>query len=223
MSGTRFRPPIVRKPRCAGNRTRDFWICNQELWLLDLRGIQITGRISFYRCVCASPLLNLWADLGVVRHKFNSSMCGSLYVPLTPWWSMFLLPLLGSGPVRAILATVNTGKNKELRYVSSWRSYVILMEVSQHGTLSVALLLFKIRHFGDSILFPCSGGTYWAPPSLLCPPEWVPLEDDDIIRSPQRRVLKGRTMANIHNSDKRKKNVKILGFYYCGSEELLDL
>jgi hypothetical protein len=31
-------PPLLRKSGSAGNRTRDFWICSQELWSLDLRG-----------------------------------------------------------------------------------------------------------------------------------------------------------------------------------------
>jgi hypothetical protein len=31
-------PILLRKPGSAGNRTRDLWICSQELWPLDHRG-----------------------------------------------------------------------------------------------------------------------------------------------------------------------------------------
>jgi hypothetical protein len=31
-------PLLLRKSGSAGNRTRDLWICSQELWSLDQRG-----------------------------------------------------------------------------------------------------------------------------------------------------------------------------------------
>jgi hypothetical protein len=31
-------PLLLRKSDSAGNRTRDLWICSQELWPLDHRG-----------------------------------------------------------------------------------------------------------------------------------------------------------------------------------------
>jgi hypothetical protein len=33
-------PLLIRKSRSAGNRTRELWICSQELWRLDHRGGQ---------------------------------------------------------------------------------------------------------------------------------------------------------------------------------------
>jgi hypothetical protein len=33
-------PLLLRKAGSAGNRTRDLWVCNQELWTLDHRGCQ---------------------------------------------------------------------------------------------------------------------------------------------------------------------------------------
>jgi hypothetical protein len=34
-------PLLLRKSGSAGNRTRDLWVCSQQLWLLDHRGGQI--------------------------------------------------------------------------------------------------------------------------------------------------------------------------------------
>jgi hypothetical protein len=40
-------PLLLRKSGSAGNRTRDLWICSQELWPLEH-----TDTINIYVCVC---------------------------------------------------------------------------------------------------------------------------------------------------------------------------
>jgi hypothetical protein len=41
-------PLLLRKSGSDGNRTRDLWICSQELWSLDYRG----GRSTFFYITC---------------------------------------------------------------------------------------------------------------------------------------------------------------------------
>jgi hypothetical protein len=41
-------PILLRKSGSAGNRTRDLWICSQELWPLDHRGCPFTREFIYY-------------------------------------------------------------------------------------------------------------------------------------------------------------------------------
>jgi hypothetical protein len=41
-------PLLLRNSGSAGNQTRDFWICSQELWPLDRRGGQDTADNNIY-------------------------------------------------------------------------------------------------------------------------------------------------------------------------------
>jgi hypothetical protein len=40
-------PLLLRKSGSAGNRTRDFWVCSQELLELDQRSCQLTKILNF--------------------------------------------------------------------------------------------------------------------------------------------------------------------------------
>jgi hypothetical protein len=39
-------PLLFRKFGCSGNRTRDLWICSQELWPLNHRGCQLPTKVK---------------------------------------------------------------------------------------------------------------------------------------------------------------------------------
>jgi hypothetical protein len=52
-------PPLPRKSGRAGNRTRDLWICNNDLWLVENRGGQETP-IYLFICLIIFAGLENW-------------------------------------------------------------------------------------------------------------------------------------------------------------------
>jgi hypothetical protein len=64
-------PLLLRKSGSAGNRTRDLWICSQELWPLDHRGGQLrTVSIINYIYISSYDLITHKSVIGIyhIRH-----------------------------------------------------------------------------------------------------------------------------------------------------------
>jgi hypothetical protein len=52
-SGLRSRPTTSQKMWSPGDRTRDLWICSQELWPLDHRGFRLKSKLLYdWQSVC---------------------------------------------------------------------------------------------------------------------------------------------------------------------------
>jgi hypothetical protein len=57
-------PLLLRKSGSAGNRTRELWVCSQELWPLDHRGGQFLHyMVSYNRMICGTGRI-LWGAVG---------------------------------------------------------------------------------------------------------------------------------------------------------------
>jgi hypothetical protein len=66
-------PLLLRKSGSTGNRTRDLWVCSQEVWLLDHRG----GQIMIYKC-SVNPIIN--------PNCIYSHLCGWQYHGYHSWF-----------------------------------------------------------------------------------------------------------------------------------------
>jgi hypothetical protein len=74
-------PLLLRKSGGTGNRTRDLWICSQELWPLDHRGV-LTIISSFFFLSALPPN----SGLGRLHETFRLiSVTRSRTVGRTPW------------------------------------------------------------------------------------------------------------------------------------------
>jgi hypothetical protein len=66
-------PLLLRKFGGTGNRTRDLWVSNQELWPLDDRG-----------CQASHNLLQIWHS-NIILHIMHNSFSGQVLVHFTSW------------------------------------------------------------------------------------------------------------------------------------------
>jgi hypothetical protein len=65
-------PLLPRKSGTAGNRTRDIWICSQELWPLDHRG----GQCWLLVCDKYGFVMNVTVILNIIHcHEFFRRRC----------------------------------------------------------------------------------------------------------------------------------------------------
>jgi hypothetical protein len=82
-SGPHSRPTTSRKFGSAGNRTRDFWICSQELWPLDHR-TQCLG-IPTSECLHTTRKCSIRMSL-TLHSLYRNWMCGRFAVYRTVTW-----------------------------------------------------------------------------------------------------------------------------------------